>query len=111
MNNTTIRSGLVDSINELTKALHATSDIDQKFQLRLDIKSLFKSLDKVITAELIAGTPAFEDALQSLNSLAVEAKEATDDINKIEALISKTSDVIAKIENVVKGISGVLNIT
>lgn len=109
MTHSTILAGLTDSIDELTKVLHTTNDVDQKFQLRLNITKLFRSLDKIVLAESTVSSPTFDNAIGALNSLSIKAMEASQDIDQIQSLINKSAEVIEQVENIANGVSGILD--
>ena len=106
MSNETIRNNLVDSINELNHLLEVCQDSDQKFAIRMKTRELFQCLDKVIAATLDSSTQEFNDAIESLQVLTSEAKEAKADLNKIAETVKRAEDALGKVETLVKNVAG-----
>jgi len=110
MSNTTIRTGLIDAINQLMRLSDVCSDPNQSFELGIKIRELFQKLDRVIVTTLTDTTPEFEQALVALDQLTIQATEALDDATKIAATINKAGEVVGKVEKLVVGVAGVLAI-
>lgn len=110
MSNDTIRNGLIDAINEMTRLLEHCDDPNQAFELRIKIRELFHQLDRVIVATLDAATPQFNEALTTLNELTASARKSRQNIDNVSATITKAAETVAKVEKVIKGVVGVLAI-
>ena len=106
----TVRSSLIDAINEMTQLLENTEDANQQFEVRLKIRELYHRLDRVIITSLVPGSNDFKQALDALAELTKQAKTAKKDLDKIPDTIKSATKAIKKVEKLVKGVSGVLKI-
>lgn len=106
----TVRSSLIDAINEMTQLLEKSDDLNQKFEIRLKIRELYHRLDRVIISTLESGSNDFEAAIEALDELTKQAKSAKKSIDKIPETIKSASKAIKKVEKLVKGVAGVLKI-
>ena len=106
----TVRSSLIDAINEMTQLLENTEDANQQFEVRLKIRELYHRLDRVIITSLVPGSNDFKQALDALTELTKQAKTAKKDLDKIPDTIKSATKAIKKVEKLVKGVSGVLKI-
>lgn len=110
MSSKTIRSSLIDAINEMTQLLENSDDANQRFEIRIKIRELYHRLDRVIISSLEPGTDSFKAAIEALNELTKQAKAAKKDIEKIPDTIKSATKAIKKVEKLVKGVTGVLTI-
>lgn len=108
MSSNTIRGNLVDALNEMTKLLEVCENRDQCFEIRIKIRELFQSLDRVIAASLDSTTPDFDDAIKALQSLTNEATEAKRKLDKVAVVINKAATAIGKVEKLVRNVTGIL---
>lgn len=104
----TIRNNLVNAINDMTRLLETSISDDQRFELRLKIRELFRRLDQVVVATLESGTPEFDDALASIKSLSRTSREAKEDLGKLEEVLTRATETVAKVEKLVKNVVGVM---
>ncbi|MDW6005427.1 hypothetical protein [Vibrio mangrovi] len=109
MSNETIRTNLVDALNEMNKLLEVCEDEDQQYEIRIQCKTLFQQLDRVIVATLDAGAAEYKDALSALKDLTSLAVEGKKDLEKMYKVIEKAADVIEKVEKLVKHVTRLLS--
>ncbi|OGB22443.1 MAG: hypothetical protein A3I66_04025 [Burkholderiales bacterium RIFCSPLOWO2_02_FULL_57_36] len=110
MPNQTIRGNLVDAINELNKLLEICPDENQCFEIRIKIRELFQRLDRVIIATLDSSTMEFDEAIKALQALTKEAEKAKTQLDRVAEVINKAAKAVAKVEKLVKNVTGVLAI-
>lgn len=106
----TVRSSLIDAINEMTQLLEKADDANQQFEIRLKIRELYHKLDRVIISTLTYGSDDFIAAIEAIDELTKQAKSAKKSIDKIPETIKSANKAIKKVEKLVKGVVGVLKI-
>lgn len=105
MSTETLRNDLLDSIEEMRQLLEVSEDADQMFELRLKIRELSRQADGLTNTMLQSGSPAFDEALASVRSLAGRSREARDDLGKTARAINQATKTIAKVEKLLKNIA------
>ncbi|MCF6345771.1 MAG: hypothetical protein L3J00_04785 [Thiomicrorhabdus sp.] len=104
----TIRRNLVDAINEISGLIEVCPDPNQKFELRIKVRELFQRLDRVIVANLDTKTEEFKEAILALKELTKMARKAKKKLDNVAGIINKATDVVAKVEKLVKNVVGLV---
>jgi hypothetical protein len=100
--NTTIRHSLVDAMNDLAKLSYQVNDPVQIEVLKTQYDQLYTLFNHVIWTDMQAAfnSKEYKDAVNGLNKLTQEARQAADEINHTAKVIQTTANVIGKISQV-----------
>ncbi|MGF1641789.1 MAG: hypothetical protein ACFCUO_12645 [Rhodospirillales bacterium] len=97
----TLRGTIVDTINELNKLLHLTTDEGEKRKLRMLRNSYFALLDEVLEQDLDNTTDEFKAAIGMLEEAQVSIVEAKKDIAKVASAINVLNKAARAVDRVV----------
>lgn len=98
----TLRSNIVDTINELNKLIHKNISDEEKNIIRKRRRLYFALLEEVIVQEIPKSTEGFDEAIEALQAATKSINETKDDLEKISDSIKKVSEAAEKIEKIVK---------
>lgn len=97
----TLRTSIVDAINELHPLLNADIPDAEKHVIRKRLSLLYAQLEEVIAQSISADTEEFNQAIAALQETTQSAKDARQDLDKIAQVINKTAKALEKLEKVV----------
>jgi hypothetical protein len=98
----TLREGLVNTLNEINKLIRAADDDDEEEKLRRWRRIYFALLDEVVRQEIDATTHEFKEAVEALGAAQKQAVEAKESIDKIADAINKAAKAAKAVDTIVK---------
>lgn len=100
--NTTIRHGLVEAMNDLAKLSYQVNDPVQRDVIKAQYDQLYTQFNHVIWTDMqrAFNSKEYKDAVDGLNILTQEARQAAKDINRTAQVIQTTANVMGKISQV-----------
>ncbi|WP_194435375.1 hypothetical protein [Vibrio fluminensis] len=104
----TVRQGIVDAINELNKVLPAIANEPSFPMLMLQRSRLQRQLIFVLSDTLTGSNDDLSDALSALQEVIATAREAQQDIDQVQRVMSKITKAIKAVEKVVDGIKEIV---
>lgn len=100
--NTTIRHGIVEAMNDIANLIYKTTDPMQLHYLKTQYNQLYSQLNDVLFTDMTAvfNSKVYLDAVKGLNVLSQQAKQATNQINHTAQVIQTAANVIGKIAQI-----------
>lgn len=99
-------TSLPEDLNELIRALNKkrnnTTDPLVQQQIQAVLMPLMKTRDEVVSAQLAASTPRYNEAAAAAQSAAAELTVAMNDLKKIAAAVESAAKVVGIVEAVLK---------
>lgn len=102
MTATNLRGGLSDLVNSLNKARNNCTDAAQQVELQKLIRVHMLLWEEVIRRTLDANTPAYQEALNTVNEAEKHAQTAVADINRMGEMIAKAAKAAQAVDKVVQ---------